>query len=141
MKNKKSFIKFLDIVYWSLILVTTCTNIISGVKNGNISFEEINFQQKNLVLYLFMILIGMLLVFLNFIGAVLKYFSITIIYIGIKIAAKKFNKERLEKIDLKKYEGYYREMIKEFSPAILNYIDSCMCHIFFQLRMKLQVSM
>lgn len=124
MKSKKGFVKFLDILYWGLMIITTCINIVSGLKNGNISFEGISFEQINLMFYLIMILIGMLLVLFSFIRAAFKYLPITLLYIGIKMAAKKFNKQRLDKIDLKKYEGYYRDMIKEFSPAVLNYIDN-----------------
>ena len=43
MKSKKGFVKFFDILYWGLMIITTCINIISGLKNGNISFEGISF--------------------------------------------------------------------------------------------------
>lgn len=44
------------------------------------------------------------------------------IYIGFKIAIRKFNRERITKIDLKN-DTYYRDIIKKLSPAVLSYID------------------
>lgn len=40
-----------------------------------------------------------------------------------KIAIKKFKKEKLSAIDFKKYEAYYRDILKDYSPAELSYID------------------
>lgn len=121
MKKKKNF---LDIIYWTLVLGITVTNIVNGFKSGSfnvsgISFEMLNFQ-------FFLILTGSVLLFtvINFIIAVFKIFPITILYIGIKIARRKFNKERLDKVDFTKNVDYFRDIIKQYSPGVLNYIDN-----------------
>lgn len=49
---------------------------------------------------------------------------IIVIYLGIKFAIKRFKKDKLSVVDFKKYEGYYREILKDYSPAELSYIDN-----------------
>ena len=45
----------------------------------------------------------------------------------IKRAIKKVKKENLSEIDFKQYEGYYREILNEYSPAELEYVDNLKC--------------
>jgi len=42
------------------------------------------------------------------------------VYLGVKFAIKRFKKEKLSKTDFKKYEAYYREILKDYSPAELS---------------------
>ena len=49
--------------------------------------------------------------------------ELTVIYVGVKIATKKFKKERLEKIDFEN-DSYYREKLAKYSPAVLSYVDN-----------------
>lgn len=53
---------------------------------------------------------------------IIKNFYLTILYIGVRVAYKKYNKEKLDKIDLKN-NSYYRDIISKYSPAVLSYID------------------
>jgi heme/copper-type cytochrome/quinol oxidase subunit 2 len=49
--------------------------------------------------------------------------SIANIYFAIKYAANKSRKDNMSKIDFSKSKEYYREILKEYSPAELSYID------------------
>ena len=54
---------------------------------------------------------------------IMKFFLIGGIYLAIKKANKKVYKEKLSKIDVKKYEGYFRHILEGYTPAELSYID------------------
>ena len=54
---------------------------------------------------------------------VLKNLQVILIYFGFKFGIKRFKKDKLSKIDFKKYEAYYRDILKVYSPAELSYID------------------
>lgn len=45
-------------------------------------------------------------------------------YLGLKFGIKRFKKDKLSSIDFKKYKGYYREILKNYSPAELSYIGN-----------------
>lgn len=62
---------------------------------------------------------GFMALFIN----LLKFFLIGGIYLSIKMSNKKFYKERLSRIDIKKYDGYFRDILKGYNPALLSYID------------------
>ena len=49
--------------------------------------------------------------------------EIILIYIGLKFGIKRFKKDKLSEIDFKKHKEYYREILKDYSPAELSYID------------------
>ena len=49
---------------------------------------------------------------------------IILIYLGIKLGIKKFKKDKLSSIDFKRYKGYYRDILQDYSPAELSYIDN-----------------
>ncbi len=51
-------------------------------------------------------------------------FLFILVYISIKLAVRKFKKERLSKIDFINYKGYYRDILEKYSPAELSYIDN-----------------
>lgn len=63
----------------------------------------------------------------SFIGGVLKSQAfrnviLVLMYVGYKMLVKKFQMERLDEFDVKN-EEYYRELLKERSPATLSYVD------------------
>lgn len=46
-----------------------------------------------------------------------------ILFIGIKLGIKSAKKDKLNDIDFGKYKDYYRDIIRQYSPAVLSYID------------------
>lgn len=54
---------------------------------------------------------------------ILKNLQIILIYFGFRFGIKRFKKDKLSEIDFKKYEAYYRDILKNYSPAELSYID------------------
>lgn len=54
---------------------------------------------------------------------ILKNLQIILIYLGFRFGVKRFKKDKLSKIDFKKYKAYYRDILKNYSPAELSYID------------------
>ena len=57
-------------------------------------------------------------------GLILKNLFVILIYLGFKFGIKRFKKDKLTEIDFKKYEAYYRDILKDYSPAELSYIDN-----------------
>lgn len=53
----------------------------------------------------------------------LKNLPVILIYVGFRLGIKKFEKDKLSETDIKKYEEYYRDILKNYSPAELSYID------------------
>ena len=53
----------------------------------------------------------------------MRNLPVILMYLGIKFGIKRFKKDKLSPIDFKKYEAYYREILKDYSPAELSYID------------------
>ena len=54
---------------------------------------------------------------------ILKNLQVILIYFGVRFGINRFKKDKLSEIDLKKYEAYYRDILKNYSPAELSYID------------------
>jgi hypothetical protein len=52
-----------------------------------------------------------------------KLFPLSILYLGLSISLKKYNKLGLEKIDFKN-NIYYREILPKYSPAVLSFLDN-----------------
>lgn len=102
---EKRIIKTLDIIYWCIILVTTIVLLLQN-------FQIVDLK-KNIIIIL-----------AEFFIAIIKNWLITLIYIGIRIGVKRHLKQKLEIIDFKKHEKYYKELIKQYSPAVLNYVDN-----------------
>lgn len=67
---------------------------------------------------------NIIIILAEFFIAIIKNWLITLIYIGIRIGVKRHLKQKLEIIDFKKHEKYYKELIKQYSPAVLNYVDN-----------------
>jgi len=62
-------------------------------------------------------------VLVSFFVTLLRFFFVAGIYICVRLAIKKFYKEKLSKIDFQNYKGYFRDILKGVSPAELSYID------------------
>lgn len=124
MKKKMKFNQIIDILFWCIIMTMTFLELYNGgFKNINITdFESINFQDVSIKQYITFGLAMFLIVLVSAISSMLKAFYLTVIYFGIKIANKKYNKERLEKVDLKN-DNYYRDILPKYSPAVLSYLD------------------
>lgn len=125
MISNKKIIKIVDIIYWLVIVITVIIQCVNAVHMGEIDLNEIKLNEiKSATFMQYMhFFIGILFIIIfQFVTAILKNFYITIIYFGIKVGYKKYNKEKLEKIDFKN-DKYFRDIIPELSPAVLSYID------------------
>ena len=124
MKKKIKFNRILDLAFWSIIIIMTFIELYNGIlKNINISdFQSINFQEITVLEYITNVLGIFFAILVSVIFNMFRVFYLTIIYFGIKIANKEYNKERIEKVDLKN-DSYYREILPKYSPAVLSYVD------------------
>ncbi|MBQ2835958.1 MAG: DUF2207 domain-containing protein [Clostridia bacterium] len=122
--KKIKFNQILDLVFWSIIIIMTFIELYNGgLKNINISdFQIINFQEITAPQYITIVLSIFFVILVSAIFSMFRVFYLTIIYFGIKIANKKYNKERIEKVDLKN-DNYYRDILPKYSPAVLSYVD------------------
>lgn len=122
MTNKKRVLRVLDIIFWIIIIVSALIEIGKALIAGNISFDNAIPNMFEIKEYLIIIFSILFLFLFYIVVSLLKMFYLTIIYIGIKIAYKKYNKEKLDEIDFKN-NSYYREIIEKYSPGVLSYID------------------
>lgn len=122
--KKIKFNQILDLVFWSIIIIMTFIELYNGgLKNINISdFQSINFQEITALQYITIVLAIFFVILVSVISSMFRAFYLTIIYFGVKIANKKYNKERIEKVDLKN-DSYYRDILPKYSPAVLSYVD------------------
>ena len=122
--KKIKFNQILDLVFWSIIIIMTFIELYNGgLKNINIyDFQSINFQEITALQYITIVLAIFFVILVSVIFSMFRAFYLTIIYFGVKIANKKYNKERIEKVDLKN-DNYYREILPRYSPAVLSYVD------------------
>lgn len=103
--------KIVDIVFWSIIIVDTIFNFKDNISNLSGMKECILFGLEILILFPLLSIVSLL-----------KWFWLTLIYLYIKISRKNFKGEKLEKIDFKN-DSYYRDIITQYSPGVLSYID------------------
>jgi len=120
MVNKRKVSQIINIIYWGIILISTIANIQEGL---NLELKGMAFDKMAITEYFITIGMIFVVIVISFVISIIENFELTAIYIGIKIAMKKFHKDRLSKIDLKKYENYYRDIIQKYSPGVLDYID------------------
>lgn len=120
MKKKIDSIALIDVIVIMLLLG------VSGVSTIFIMVEEVNSygtQAFENVTKIELIAEMLNLWFFNIILVTFKSFWIVALYIGIRIAYRKYRKGKIEKIDLKN-DNYYREILPKYSPAVLSYIDN-----------------
>ncbi len=122
----KRIIKIVDIVFWCYILLSGFREFTINIDFSEISsidFSKLQFIDFNNILILFGLILGMFfLIFIYIIFTMLKNFYIVALYIGIRLAYKRFYKDKLNEDDIKN-ESYYREIINKYSVATLSYID------------------
>lgn len=119
----------IDIIFIIYLLVGSLVLMIQAFPDESFSLalqEILTMQNLTIEQYLLIVLFGIgLFIFfyiISFFLFALKNFFIIAIYIGSKIARKNHEKEKLDINDLK-YDNYYRDIIKQYSPASLSYID------------------
>lgn len=122
--KKIKFNQILDLVFWSIIIIMTFIELYNGgLKNINISdLQSINFQEITALQYITIVLAIFFVILVSVIFSMFRVFYLTIIYFGVKIANKKYNIERIEKVDIKN-DSYYRDILPKYSPAVLSYVD------------------
>ena len=98
-------------------------DMIHAIEIGDINLDAINMVESLGIKEYASICFFMFFVFSFFIVvSLLKSFYLTILYIGVRIAYKRYSKEKLDKIDFQN-NSYYRDIIFKYSPAVLSYID------------------
>lgn len=120
MISNKKITKIIDIIYWLVIIITVIIQWVNTVQIEEINLNEI--KNANFMQYMQFFIGILFIIIFQFITAIIKHFYITIIYFGIRVGYKKYNKEKLEKIDFKN-DKYFRDIIPKLSPAVLSYID------------------
>ena len=103
MKKKVKVNRIIDLAFWSIVIIITFIELYNGgLKDINISdFQNINFKEVTISQYITFILGIFFVILTSAIFSMFKVFYLTVIYFGIKIANKKYKKERIDKIDLK----------------------------------------
>lgn len=130
MITKKKKIKIIDIIFCLIIIIGAIIECIRAIKTGDFNIEIVDTVGTWGIKEFIIMLFAYSFIFLfSIIVSLLKHFYITVLYIGGRTAYKKYSKDKLEKVDLKN-ENYYRDIINEYSPAVLSYIDD------FQLEEK-----
>ena len=118
MENKKSIsLKTIFIIWLIICYIYNFINIVIESAEGLNIFLYLKEQPLNVLAYF---------VF-SIIPTVLTNWWILVVIFIIKRANKKVEKENLSEIDFKQYEGYYREILNEYSPAEIEYIDNLKC--------------
>lgn len=121
MKQKK-MIKWIDITFWTIIIFNCIIEISKALKTGDINWDISMLNMLGIKEYLIMVILAFVIFLFFTVISLLKMYYLTIIYIGIRIAYRKYNKEKLDEIDFKN-DSYYREIISNYSPGVLSYID------------------
>lgn len=128
MIGNKKFSKFLDILYWVIIIICTLNIMTPSFMQDFDTEENIGMMQSNIDTYgkglaWLGLFLGLILYFFIFmVIAMLKYYYLTIPYFGAKFANRAFHKEKTDKTD-RKTEEYYREILPDISAGVLSYID------------------
>lgn len=131
MVTKKKVNKWINIGYWGLMSLLALKNMLipkEGNTNIIVEFEQLFANAPELTEYeYFLALINfggiILFLFALFIFiSMFQCFYLTIFYFGSKLARKKFDREKISDID-KNNKNYYRDILPNYSPAVLSYID------------------
>jgi len=119
MKMSKSKIQRISniivILYFVVSVIINTYNLIHE-DEAILIFNNLNNIQRILVLGL--------AILLSFIASLIQNIPIIAIYIGERLVLKKYYKQKLDYNDLKKYEGYYRDLLSEYNVSTLAYIDN-----------------
>lgn len=118
-KSKKE--KIIDIIYWTIIICITIIEVGTAFGSTDINISEFNSLPINQKMEFLNTLFT--LIFMCFIAAIFAANMITVLYIGIKIAIIKHDREKFENIDFNNNADYYRDILPKYSAAVLSYID------------------
>lgn len=119
MKMSKSKIsKIINIIFIMYLIISIIINTYNLIHEDEaiLIFNNLNNIQRILVLGLAMLI--------SCIASLIQNIPIVAIYIGVRIVFKKYYKQKLDSNDLKKYEGYYRDLLSEYNVSTLAYIDN-----------------
>lgn len=124
MKDRKSIsLKTIFIIWLLICYIYNFANMITN-----------NLEGMNLLTFLKEQLLDVLLCLVfSIVPTIINNFWILIIILAVKISNKKVHKENLSEIDFKQYEGYYREILNEYTPAELEYVDNLKCDETFSI--------
>lgn len=121
MKKGKKFKKIINIASWIIIAIALISIII--LSNSDIIFEDNISESSILVISAYIMLIGIIMIIITIFGCLLIIPRLIFIFIGKKAATRKYNKQKLEKIDFKN-DNYYRNLLPKYSIAVLSYLDN-----------------
>ena len=118
----KDRMKIFEIGYICVLIAIFLIEFIGLVKSGDIDISGskdfvLNINNIGKLLSTFFFILIFVLV-----KSITKIVGITAIYIGIKIAIKKYKKEKNKINDYENNKTFYRDILKEYSPGVLNYI-------------------
>lgn len=122
---KKRHLSWIDIIFWLIIIISGIIEFRNALATGDINITfgfDTSINMLGIKEWLIIIASSLFSLFFCTILAFFKCFPLVALYIGLKIARKKYNREKLEKIDFKN-DNYYREIISKYSPGVLSYID------------------
>ena len=111
MLNKKNIIRLIHIVYWTIILISAVRGAFFELIE-DMPIEQIALVEKEVILLLFVMML---------IVSMLKYFYLTVVYLGGIIAVKVFYKSKLDITD-KKTDSYFRDLLSNNTIGTLGYI-------------------
>lgn len=119
--KKKKINLTIDLCFIGYVLFIIAFNFITALNgtNGSLSFGEINLNGS---IEMFINLAMMMFITIFF--TIITNFLVIIGYIGIRLAVKAYVKDKLNSNDFGKYKDYYREILSNYSPGELSYIDN-----------------
>lgn len=112
--------------FWKILLIILSIEIflvfIFGLIKSGLEIYN-NYGEGNLIV---MILFGILAsifqtILAVFLNPVVLFFGC--IYVASKVSSKKVRKTKLSSNDINDYNGYFRDILKEYSVSVLSYID------------------
>lgn len=117
-KNLWEILKIILILYFIVQLFITFFKSVGIDELKNFDITQFNVADiPEFLFYLFSII-----VFTVFVTAV-SNIKMLIVLLGVLIGSKKFEFQKLDINDLKKYKGYYRDILKEYNPLNLSFVD------------------
>jgi uncharacterized membrane protein len=121
MFNKRKINLNLNLYFLLYLFIATIFNMIKSINNGDFSFQpgvlEAIGNLQVLYTYFFWFLMSLLM-------TLFRNIIIIIIFVGIKLGIKSAKAAKLSPADFGKYKDYYRNILYEYSPAELSFIDN-----------------
>ena len=120
--SKKKIITLISVLYWGILIYSTLSGVFTelaeeGITLTNLSYLDTIPKENLLGFFGFIILLFIMCFFVSMV----EHLFFTIIYLGGIVAIKQLYKEKTDITD-KKHDTYYRNLLKEYSVAVLGYI-------------------